>query len=133
MGSETPVQPSGVGGKTPTQEEVEYTYKWDYRNTRMGGMTKAVAICLKCREVIEPSRIERSKSGTHGRDYYSHQHQLTFIIIGQTNSGRRYVLVNVEPESELKNLLLLVKTKWVFTNASLEDIIALIKKWLKYC
>jgi hypothetical protein len=110
----------------------EYTYKWDYRNTKMGGLTKAVAICPKCRKVIEPSRIERSKSGTHGRDYYVHEHQLSFIIIGQTNSGQRYVdSVNVEPGSELKNLLLMVKTKWVFTNTSLEDVIAAIKEWLK--
>jgi hypothetical protein len=92
----------------------EYTYKWDYRNTKMGGLTKAVAICPKCRKVIEPSRIERSKAGTHGKDYYVHEHQLSFIIIGQTNSGQRYVdSVNVEPGSELKNYLISYKIKAV--------------------
>jgi len=126
MGSETPIQPSGVGGKTPTHE---YTYKWEYRNTRMGGLTKTIAICLQCKKVIEPSRIERSKVGTHGRDYYFHKHQLSFITLKQSNSGRRYVEASVEPE--LKNLLLMVKTKWVFTNTSLEDVIVAIKEWLR--
>jgi hypothetical protein len=70
---------------------MKWRYKMEYRNTRMGGMTVSIAICPKCRSIIEPVRRERSKAGTHGTDYYAHEHELSFITLIQSNSGKRHV------------------------------------------
>jgi hypothetical protein len=76
---------------------MKWRYKMEYRNTRMGGMTVSIAICPKCRKVIEPSRKERSKTGTHGKDYYAHEHELSFITLIQSNSGKRRIIYHHVP------------------------------------
>jgi hypothetical protein len=44
-----------------------------------------------CKSIIEPTRVERSKTGAHGTDYWVHPHPLAFVAIAQSNSGVRTV------------------------------------------
>jgi len=62
---------------------------------KTGAFTKYIAWCNVCRAIIEPSRIERSKTGAHGTDYWVHPHPLVFVQLSQSNSGVR--TVNAEP------------------------------------
>jgi hypothetical protein len=52
----------------------EYHYTQPVRHTRMGGITRPVAVCDAC-GLVEPHATRSSKSGTHGEWFYSHPHQ----------------------------------------------------------
>jgi len=103
-----------------------FTYEKPTRNTRYGGLTRNIAICLECKKVIKPSRVRISKSGTHGTEYYIHEHQLKFIELYQSNSGNRSIIVP-EEFSEIEGDL---KTMWVYEGCSVNEVIDYISKFL---
>jgi hypothetical protein len=103
-----------------------YTYTVPYRNTKMGGYTKYIGICMQCRKVVNPIRVRRSKAGTHGEDYYSHEHPLVFIVLEQSNSGNRYIVV---PE-ELRTIREELERMWIYEDATVGEIIKLISLYL---
>ena len=73
-----------------------FIYEKPFRHAiKTGAFTKYIAWCGTCKAIIEPTRIERSKTGAHGTDYWVHPHPLTFIQLNQSNSGVR--TVNAEP------------------------------------
>jgi len=73
-----------------------YTYAKPFRAAiKTGAFTKYVAWCNTCKSVVEPTRIERSKTGAHGTDYWVHPHPLVFVQLSQSNSGIR--TVSAEP------------------------------------
>ena len=101
-------------------------YEREYRNTRYGGLTRNIAICLECKKIIKPSRVRTSKSGTHGTEYYIHEHQLVFIELRQSNSGNRSVVV---PE-ELNEIRAEVERMWIYEGCSVNEVIDYISKFL---
>jgi hypothetical protein len=108
-------------------EGAPYTYTAEWRRTRMGAITREIVVCLTCRKVLEPVRRRRSKSGTHGEDYYVHEHSLTSVVLEQSNSGRRYVSV----PRELEGVRKIVERMWVYEDASVDDIKAFIEQYLR--
>jgi hypothetical protein len=102
-------------------------YTKEYRYTNMGGITKYIAICPVCKAIIKPARKRRSKSGTHGEDYYVHEHPLEFVLLYSSNSGNRSISV---PES-LKPIQQELETAWVYEGLNIDKIVKLIDLYLK--
>jgi len=108
--------------------EQMHTYKWPWRHTiKTGALTVYIGICLTCKRVIEPTRTERSRTGTHGTDYWAHEHPLNFIKLEQSNSGLRHVYCyGAVPEDLCKR----VRDEWRYGDTGVWDIIRLIERWL---
>jgi hypothetical protein len=130
----TPSEPLGSEaaaglGVTPAEKgEAKPMYKYEkaWRLTRCGGLTIYIAICNTCGERVEPTRERRSKGGTHGTDYYVHEHPLSFILLMQSNSGVRTCdFIGEVPEQ----LFDIVKDYWLYLGASVSDIEEVIDKW----
>jgi hypothetical protein len=105
-----------------------YRYAMLYRHTlKTGALTYPIAICAECGRVVEPIRKEYSKTGAHGKWYYAHKHQLKFIILRQSNSGKRSVTtMNKVPD----DLLTVVKEAWIDLNTSTDFVERVVKEWL---
>jgi len=93
----------------------------------MGAITEEIVVCMVCKKVLAPSRTRRSRTGTHGEDYYVHEHPLVSIVLEQSNSGRRRVVVPKEL-AEVEDLL---ERAWVYEGATPEDIRKAIEQYLK--
>jgi len=88
--TETPAPAAGAGApaRTPAGRQV-YRYAKPWRKTGLGGMTYHIAWCNTCQAIVSPVSFRRSRSGTHGEDYWLHEHPLAFIRLVSSNSGRR--------------------------------------------
>jgi hypothetical protein len=116
-----------VGSPTTGGAPTVYTYTAYWRRTEMGAVTEEIVVCLVCRRVLEPSRVRRSRRGTHGEDYYVHEHPLLSIVLEQSNSGRRRVVVPKEFE-EIRDL---IERAWIYEGASVEDVRKAITQYLR--
>jgi len=105
----------------------EYTYVMPFRDTNMGALTKYIAVCMMCRKIIKPADIRRSRRGTHGEDYYTHEHELKFILLHSSNSGKRAVLV----PDELRPIQNDLEKMWIYENVSVHEIIEFISSYLQ--
>lgn len=76
-------------GKGPRLPNYRYVKEW--RRTRMGAITYPIAVCLECKDVIEPVRTRFSRVGTHGEYIFIHEHPIYFIELLESNTGRRSV------------------------------------------
>jgi len=92
----------------------------------MGGVTKYIGVCLVCKRVIKPTNVRRSRSGTHGEDYYVHEHPLEFVLLYSSNRGNRSVSV----PSVLEPIKIQLEVLWVYKNAPVSEIIAFINQYL---
>jgi hypothetical protein len=104
----------------------KYTYVKEYRYTNMGGITKYIAVCITCKSVIPPTDTRRSRRGTHGEDYYTHEHELRFVLLHSSNSGRKEIIIPKELEKITKDL----EKMWIYENASVYEIIEFINSYL---
>jgi hypothetical protein len=87
------------------QTEV-FTYAKPFRHTlKTGAFTKYIAWCATCKTIVEPTRMERSKTGAHGTDYWVHPHPLVFIQLSRSNSGIRTVSAEPDFPETLKHLI----------------------------
>lgn len=137
-GGKTPTAPNtgavaAAGlGVTPadTAAAQVYTYKMPYRFcAKAAGLTYPIAICLECGKVIEPTREEYSRTGSHGTWYYVHKHPLAFIVLEQSNSGkgkRKVEAIGGVPEQ----LVDVVRDAWLYLGASIESVEGIIDYWL---
>jgi len=103
-----------------------YTYAKSWRRTGMGAITQYIAICLTCKSIVKPARVEKSKGGTHGTNYFVHEHPLVFILLEQSNSGKRYILV----PDELRNIKEELERMWIYEDGTIGDVIKLISLYL---
>jgi hypothetical protein len=97
-----------------------------FRSTRMGGVTKYIAVCLTCKSTIKPVSVRRSRSGTHGEDYYVHEHPLEFILLYSSNRGVRAMSV---PDM-LKPVQDVLEKMWIYENAPVSKIAEFINAYL---
>jgi len=85
---------AGVRSPAPAESAIGavHTYVMPYRRThKTGAITWPVAICLECMRVIVARRIESSRTGSHGKMFFAHEHPLVFAVLEQSNSGKRTV------------------------------------------
>jgi len=108
------------------KQEKIYTYEKEYRHTRLGGLTVSIAICVTCKRVIEPTRKYRSKTKTHGIDYYVHEHPLLFITLIQSNRGYRVVKI----PKELEDMYIVIERLWVYEEKHVNDIKSYLESYL---
>jgi hypothetical protein len=133
-GGKTPTAPdTGAGaaaglGVTPADTARLYRYEVEWRHTRYGAVTEYIAICPQCKRVVPPARIQLSRSGTHGEDYYVHAHPLVFIKLTQSNSGNRDVGAIGDVPKELVEA---VRTAWVWEGCSVPRAVSLVMDWLE--
>ena len=99
---ETGAVAAGGLGVTPPDTAKQYTYVKRFRWTGMGGVDYWIAYCPTCEEIVPPVSSRRSRRGTHGEDYWVHEHQLVFIKLWSSNSGRRAVSADEGVLEELK-------------------------------
>jgi hypothetical protein len=109
-------------------EMEQKVHEFPYRYTRMGAITKYVVVCLDCKKTLRPSRVERSKTGCHGIDYYVHYatHKVVAIALEQSNSGKRRITVPDEL-SEIRDLL---EMTWLYETSDVNDVINAVKAYL---
>jgi len=122
--------PVGAGGGQPSggsPGRQVYKYGKIWRNTRMGGIDFSIGVCLQCREVVKPVSTRRSRSGTHGEDYFVHEHPLLFVELYQSNSGNRDYMI----DGGLEFLEDLVDTLWIYYRESPETVEEKIAEKLK--
>jgi hypothetical protein len=105
-----------------------YKYKWPWRHTRKGGITDYIAVCSTCKRMVPPTRTRLSRSGTHGEDYWAHEHELSFIVLKQSNSGIRTVETVGDVPAEL---LETVRNAWLYENRSVPGIVSLVIDWFE--
>jgi hypothetical protein len=101
--------------------------KFHYRNNAKAlGLTKTVVIMNG--KVLKPSSTRRSRTGTHGEDYYclsQEEWQKTWIVtFEQSNSGRRYITVTNVPD----NVRELIEQIWLYEDVSIEEIASIVAK-----
>jgi hypothetical protein len=77
--------------------------------------------------VIEPSAKEYSKTGAHGTWRYAHEHPLAFIILSQSNSGKREVTTTLGVPRPLREI---VRELWIYRASSAEEVEEAVAKWL---
>jgi hypothetical protein len=104
----------------------KYVYIKEYRYTNMGGLTKYIAVCMTCKKIIPPIHKRRSRRGTHGEDYYVHEHPLEFVLLYSSNSGNRSISV---PEF-LKPIAKDLERMWIYENVSVRGIVEFINSYL---
>jgi len=118
-------------GATPQDAAASKLYKYAmlYRHTlKTGAVTYPIAFCLECWQVVEPIRKEHSKTSAHGTWYYVHGHELGFITLRQSNSGKRSVH---RSENVPKSLFDIVYETWVYyEDSTVDEIKAIIGEWL---
>jgi len=106
----------------------QYRYEMPYRSCwKAFGLTYPIAICLECKQVVEPTREEYSKTGAHGTWYYVHKHKLAFIVLKRSNSGKRDVAAVGDVPAELVEE---VRTLWEWEGACIGDIEDVIERFL---
>jgi hypothetical protein len=92
--------------------EQRYNYVAEYRNTGMGGITRPIAVCARC-GIIRAHALRLSRRGTHGEAFYLHEHPLVFLVLKQSNTGKRSYYIEGEPDEELRGLLEEVGRAWL--------------------
>lgn len=141
-GVKTPVTTNSIpGGKTPTVGQIPtvsgaglgvspaHSYVMNFRMCRKAnGITYPIAICEVCKKIVEPVNREYSKTGSHGKFYYMHEHPLVFVTLIQSNSGKRRV---VWTGGYVKILNEVVEYMWVISGQDIKDIIETIQAYLK--
>jgi len=103
-----------------------YSYTRYYRNTRYGGYTKYIAICTTCKRIIPPVNTRRSRGGTHGEDYYVHEHPLDFLLLYSSNKGNRAITI---PDI-LRPIQNDLEMMWIYKNVSVYEIVKFIDSYL---
>jgi hypothetical protein len=93
----------------------------------MGGLTSYIAVCMTCKKVIRPLRTRFSRSGTHGTEYYVHEHPLVFIELNQSNSGNRSIVV----PKELEEIKADLERMWIYESCYVSDIKNYVETYLK--
>jgi hypothetical protein len=70
--------------------------------------------------MVAPTRVERSKTGAHGTDYWAHPHPLVFVQLSQSNSGARTVSAELGfPEQIAK----IIERLWRYEEVDLDELI----------
>lgn len=106
-----------------------HVYKMPYRRcVKRSGLTYPIAVCPVCHTVVEPSRAKLSKTGAHGTMYFVHPHPLEFIILEESNSGKRRV---VTTQGIPRNLETGVGNAWILHDTSPEEIKDMVKTLLE--
>jgi hypothetical protein len=127
------VNPAGAArgsGATPRDAEAAkmHRYKMPFRRTlKTDAVTYPIALCLECGKVIEPSAREYSKTEAHGKLFFAHEHELAFIILKQSNSGKRKVETRGNVPEQLIDV---VRDAWLYLGASPESVEGIIDYWL---
>ena len=101
-------------------------YEFPFRSTRFGALTKAIVVCLECKKVLLPSRVQRSKTGNHGSDFYVHEHPVIAVMLEQSNSGKRTITV----PDELSGIKDLLEVTWLYENSDVSDVINAVRAYL---
>jgi hypothetical protein len=117
----------GLPRPVTTEGNAVYRYEKEYRWTRLDGIDYYIGLCLKCRKVIEPVGGYRSRSGTHGTDFYEHEHPLRFVFLHSTNSGNRIFAF----DEDLEFLYDIVKSVWIYRREQPGDVKDAIAKYLE--
>jgi hypothetical protein len=106
----------------------ETCIKKEYRLTRMGGVTYYIAYCPVCQRILPPTGRRRSKSGTHGEDYWVHEHQLAFLCLESSNQGNRSLHADPSFPEKLRSI---AEISWLYEHRSAGKVEELLEKSAK--
>ena len=102
-----------------------------YRKTQLGGLSKTIVVIDG--KVVLPSRERRSRSGTHGEDYYllskEQWNKAVLLHFSRSNSGHRNLIVESAtplPEGLAEKL----KKLWV-AGFTIDEVVRVLIRELK--
>jgi hypothetical protein len=97
-----------------------HVYEKYYRHCiKSQGRTRSIAYCPTCNSIILPTSVRRSRTGAHGTNIYAHEHELSFIELWSSNSGKREV--RVEPGFP-EQLAERAKHLWLYEQVEPEEV-----------
>jgi hypothetical protein len=105
-----------------------YLYVREFRQTRVGGMTYYIAYCPTCRCILPPTSKRRSRSETHGEDYWVHEHQLAFLCLESSNQGNRSLHADPSFPEKLRSI---AEISWLYERRSAGKVEELLEKFAK--
>jgi hypothetical protein len=109
-------------------ESQPHVYLKEYRWTRMGGVTYYIAYCSTCRCILPPTSKRRTRSGTHGEDYWVHEHQLVFLCLESSNQGNRSLHADPSFPEKLRQV---AEVAWIYERRDAEEVEDLLEKLAK--
>jgi hypothetical protein len=123
--------PEGTAGPSRAGGEPTFKYVREWRWTGMGGITMSIAVCEECNAVVEPARARRSRSGTHGEDFYVHPHRLAFLVLYQSNAGNRRYNIDGEPGGRTRRIFEAAADQWIYYGAGPDEVRRYVSTMLK--
>jgi len=127
-------------GKGPTTGDFEATMMMQayrltvpFRSTRHGAVTRGVVVCQKCLKVLRPYAKRRSGSGTHGEDFYAHEHPISAIVFVQSNGGHRshYFMGEKITDDSAAWAVWMGSRLWTLDRMDIDEVVACIRDLLK--
>jgi hypothetical protein len=109
-------------------ESQPHVYVKEYRWTGMGGITYYIAYCPVCQRILPPTSKRRTRSGTHGEDYWVHEHQLFFLRLKSSNRGNRCLSADPSFPEKLRQV---AEVTWVYERKSAGEVEELLEKFAK--
>ena len=104
--------------------------KFEYRNNiKFPGRTEHILVDTATWEILEPTRVERSKSKAHGTDIYclpqEKWNEIAVIALYRSNSGklRWYIEAPEQIKRDLEELLMLA--------SDFEDMVDTVHKYVQ--
>jgi hypothetical protein len=105
-------------------EEAIITASW--RRTGMGAVTHPIGLKMSGNRLtlVRPMREEYSRSGNHGRWFYSRENVDILLYLEQSNSGKRSVILSIcrLPPEVCNRVGDVAETLWVGMGASTKDV-----------
>ena len=103
---------------------------FSYRRTlKTGALTLTIVYDPVTKNIVMPSRKDRSRSGAHGEDIYCLDKDLWnrvyIITLYQSNSGKRDISFSENVPTDVIEKLTIA---WLYENTIVDDIIRILKK-----
>jgi hypothetical protein len=117
-----------VAGEKNMSQVVCREFEWR-RNIKYPGRTLYILIDTGTFEILEPTRIERSRTGAHGVDIYCQPKEKwdRIVVVGlyQSNSGKLSYEIrgSQQVKQELEELLMLAR--------DFEDMVDIVHKYVR--
>ena len=129
----TPAAGEAAAKAATAKAATRFRYRLPYRSTGMGGRDFAIGVCSVCKKLVRPIAVERSRTGRHGWDNYEHEHELTILVLKQSNSNKRsHYFENIEAASdEVKSILELAAESWEWYRDEVDEIRSKVAAMLK--
>jgi hypothetical protein len=130
---ERPATESAQATATTVQATWAYRLAVPFRMTRRGAVTRGVAVCQKCSRILEPYERRRSKTGSHGEDFYVHEHPISAVVFTESNGGHRshYFMGEKVTDDSVTWAVWMGSRLWTLDRTDIDEVVTTIRDILR--